>query len=177
MFDQVVQIQEKVRECPFYMKTILEIYFWSMHSDEAIHFFRYRKDITAFQCDPDEVLKEVLKKFAVCGEQSVGYAHSTSWRYEAGHILLTYLVWCPDQIMAAWPVRKRVLVCDCEAHSTDALTPRPRKIEESQVLAHGLRHLRFLMAEKQDPLIEQALDSISAKEMLYLLKPALAGRI
>jgi hypothetical protein len=77
------------------MKTILEIYFWSMRSDEAIYFFRYWKDITALQCDPDEVLKEMLKKFKVCREQSQGYAHSTSWRYEAGQILLTYLVWCP----------------------------------------------------------------------------------
>ena len=75
------------------------------------------------------------------------------------------------------PARKLLLVGDGETYSSDALTPRPRKIEESQVLAHGLRHLRFLMVEKQDPLIEQALNSISAKEMLYLLKPALAGRI
>jgi hypothetical protein len=28
-----------------------------MRSDEAIYFFRYWKDITALQCDPDEVLK------------------------------------------------------------------------------------------------------------------------
>jgi hypothetical protein len=87
------------------MKTILEIYFWSMRSDEAIYFFRYWKDITALQCDPDEVLKEMLKKFKVCREQSQGYAHSTSWRYEAGQILLTYLVWCPYQVMARLPVR------------------------------------------------------------------------
>jgi hypothetical protein len=159
------------------MKTILEIYFWSMRSDEAIYFFRYWKDITALQCDPDEVLKEMLKKFKVCREQSQGYAHSTSWRYEAGQILLTYLVWCPYQVMARLPVRRLVLVGRGETYSSDALTPRPRKIEESQVLAHGLRHLRFLMVEKQDSMIEQALNSITAKEMLNLLKPALAGRI
>lgn len=66
MFGQVVQIQEKVSECPLCMKTILEIYFWSMHADEVIHFFRYCKDITAFECDPDDVLKEVMKKFEFC---------------------------------------------------------------------------------------------------------------
>ena len=159
------------------MKTILELYLWSVDADKTIRFFRYQRDITALMDDPDDVLKEVLAQLDICGDKPIGYAHSTSWRYDAGCVLLTYLVWCPYEIMAGLPARELLLNGVEDALPSDGLTPRPLKINEEQVVAHGLRHLRFLMVEKQDPLIDQVLCSYKAKRVLSLLKPAMAGRI
>lgn len=66
--------------------------------------------------------------------------HSTSWRFSAGQIVLTYAALPdPDPSTATViepPTRPAV--------SPDLLTPSPPTVAEADVVAHACRHLAFL---------------------------------
>jgi len=82
--------------------------------------------------------------------------HSTSWRYEAGKVVLTYVavVDPPEQLPAGSlvpvPIRR------AELARGEAMAP-PASIGVAAVLEHALRHLSWLV--RDDPAIEQALAS------------------
>lgn len=78
--------------------------------------------------------------------------HSTSWRHEpGGRIVLTYAV-CPDPS----PWLPAAEVPDLEiARGAAPATPSPDRVAVSNVIAHAVRHLAFLMAE--DPVVSRAL--------------------
>jgi hypothetical protein len=81
-------------------------------------------------------------------------AHSTSWRYVAGRVILTYVVVVdppgalPDGTLAELPVARAALA------RGDALAPPPA-IGVAAVLEHALRHLSWLL--RDDPAIAAAL--------------------
>jgi len=102
--------------------------------------------------------------------------HSTSWRVDGPHLIVTYMavVEAGDLVRGIWPGARPITVALADAigkppaHApTEA--PAPRYID---VLVHGLRHLRFLMdtdasnAAAMGPLMRQHLEP---------LRPALAG--
>jgi hypothetical protein len=75
-------------------------------------------------------------------------AHSTSWRYEAGRVILTYIVvvepperLAPDSLIAM-PVARATLA------RGEAMTPPPA-IGVAAVLEHALRHLSWLIKDDQ----------------------------
>ncbi len=77
------------------------------------------------------------------------FVHSTSWRYEGGALMLTYVavVDPPDGAEGA-PVSLAPIAC------TGPTTP-PSAIAPEQVLAHTLRHLAWLT--EHDPVAREAL--------------------
>ena len=90
--------------------------------------------------------------------------HSTSWRYERGHFVLTYLVYSDD--------------FDMEDARSERLTRLPSASKGSRsrigVLSHALRHLAFLVEEDPRP-YRRALDP-ATRRALAKLEPAVAGR-
>jgi CRP-like cAMP-binding protein len=78
--------------------------------------------------------------------------HSTSWRYERGRLVLTYLAVLPEPVEAAGfeaaPVTRAEL-------ARGTAKGAPTDIGVGQVVEHGLRHLSWL--SKDDPIIRQAL--------------------
>jgi hypothetical protein len=90
---------------------------------------------------------------AVHGGGGLALVHSTSWRWEPdGRIVLTYLAWMKDVGKEARP-----LPALPPPAPTDPLHPRPAEIRELDPLAHGLRHLAFLLRTSEDGAVAAAL--------------------
>jgi len=89
--------------------------------------------------------------------------HSTSWRYENSHFVLTYLAFSDDFTFAG---RRMAL----------GRLPSAKKGSHSRlgVLSHALRHLAFLAAEDPRP-YRKALEP-ATRRALAKLAPAVAGR-
>jgi hypothetical protein len=87
--------------------------------------------------------------------------HSTSWRYEDGVLILTYLGYCDELPFQDLPL---LLPLDAPVNGADV----------SAVAAHAVRHLAFL--SRRDPVIRRRL-SREAISYLDRCDPALAGRI
>ncbi|MEH1127429.1 hypothetical protein [Micromonospora sp. CPCC 206061] len=99
----------------------------------------------------------------------VGLLHSTSWRYAAGGIVLTYAALPdPDPAAPAEPVPDLPAV-----HGADPLAPSPAVVRPVDVAAHACRHLAFL--RHTDPQV-----ATHAGGALWTLlggfAPAVAGR-
>ncbi len=79
--------------------------------------------------------------------------HSTSWRQDEGHVILTYVVAVApptvlNENLSDEPVRR------AELARGDAMGPPPR-IEVAEVLEHAFRHLAWLV--KDDRAVREAL--------------------
>lgn len=100
---------------------------------------------------PGEVVVEVMKGYPLVPR----VVHSTSWRYEEGRVILTYVavVEPPGQLPAdslkEMPVRR------ADVARGDAMTP-PQTIGVAAVLEHAFRHLSWLL--RDDPAIAASLD-------------------
>jgi hypothetical protein len=100
--------------------------------------------------------------------------HSTSWRWEKdGRIVLSYLAWAKDGSLT---VGARPLPRLTPPGPTDPLHPRPAEIRELDPLAHGLRHLAFLLRTSRDGAMAAALGPRAA-EALARLEPDVAGEL
>lgn len=109
-------------------------------------------------------------------EQSVMLLHSTSWRVDGPHLILTYMAVLsnPGTVLDQWKDARPISLPLVEAVGKPPThapieAPAPRHID---VLMHGLRHFRLLMAT----------DATSAAALtepwpthLRPLQPALAG--
>jgi hypothetical protein len=84
----------------------------------------------------------VAERYPSARDEAV--VHSTSWRYVAGEIVLTYLVYWDhipkDDLTTALPIRRVV------EEGSDSIAD-PGDVE--QVAIHAVRHLAFLV--KEDP--------------------------
>ena len=102
--------------------------------------------------------------------------HSTSWRIDGPRLIVTYMavLQAEDLVKGIWPGARPVTAKLLDAvgkppvHAPDE-APAPRYID---VLAHGLRHLRFLM--DTDPANAAAMGPLM-RQHLEPLSPALAG--
>lgn len=102
--------------------------------------------------------------------------HSTSWRVEGPHLIVTYMavIQADDLIKGIWPGAHPITMqlfdtMGKPATHGPAEAPTPRYFD---VLAHGLRHLRFLMdwdASNAEALGEEM------RRHLEPLTPALSG--
>jgi hypothetical protein len=106
----------------------------------------------------------------------VALLHSTSWRVDGPHVVLTYiaLVRSTDLVREAWPSAMPINLDLAEAVGkplsyNPTEPPTPRHID---VLMHGLRHLRFLMST--DSANATAIDE-HTKQYLAKLTPAFAA--
>jgi len=136
---------------------------------EVPRFTRQQGELTRKQ-NPDTRTRELAAKAA--GE--VVLIHSTSWRWEPdGTIVLTYVAWAKDGTIASGATALPRLA---PLGPTDPLHPRPAQIRELDPLAHGLRHLAFLLRQSADGKVAAALGPRSAA-MLKKLEPEVAGKL
>jgi hypothetical protein len=120
---------------------------------------------------PDTAARR-LAGFTDRGPSDGAILHSTSWRFAAGQIVLTYAA-LPDPD----PGSAAVLDPPAEpARGTDPLAPSPPQVEQADVAAHACRHLAFL--HHTDPVV--AACSHREPELWKLLdsyRPDVAGRL
>jgi hypothetical protein len=111
----------------------------------------------------DAVLKGALRRYGL----SARVLHSTSWRHEGGHVVLTYLaVVTPPERIDPNLTEETV---DRTALARGERTAAPATITVDQVLEHALRHLAWLVAE--DPVIAAALPEWRGLLAGYLPEP------
>jgi hypothetical protein len=128
-----------------------------------------RLDLERSRRDPDTNVREFAD--ARLGEpDALRVVHSTSWRYERGRIVLSYLVYS-DRL--APPGRSRRARVD--ALPSPEEPARDARDRDRAVASHALRHLAFLVAE--DPDQYRAKLSADTVRALRPLKPAAAGRV
>jgi hypothetical protein len=142
---------------------------WLLSGDDAWRSGRIDADGS-----PQSELEYVLWEHGV--HERTGYAHSTSWRVDGPHILLTYMAvigideLARDDWPNASPISIRLATAVGPARSGPALNePIPRHID---VLLHGIRHLRFLL--DTDATAQRALTAPWPRH-LSGLDPALSG--
>jgi len=120
--------------------------------------------------NPDQRARQLARE----STSELRLIHSTSWRWQSdGRIVLTYLAWAGDGSLAA---DARLLPALAPPVPTDPLHPRPPEIAELDPLAHGLRHLTFLLSTSADGSVAEALGS-RACEQLKRLQPTVAGEL
>lgn len=146
---------------------------------EIIKYYRGISDITETNEDPDHVvmqvaLKEMHGNTNLLPEHFV--IHSTSWRFERGGIVLTYIVYSESFGFMNKPM-KTLKLSDLEIAVGESIKkPRPAIIEEINVISHAIRHLSFLVQHDSEEKYAKAID----KESTALLKQvytSLAGRV
>lgn len=119
--------------------------------------------------DPDESAREFAD--ARLGEpDALRVVHSTSWRYERGGIVLSYLVYSDRLVF-----RGRSRVARLDALPSPEEPARDARDEGRAVASHALRHLAFLVA--QEPKEFEAKLSPATRRALRRLRPAAAGRV
>ena len=114
--------------------------------------------------DPNERVRAWMRRHQPDIADKRLVIHSTSWRYEKSHFVLTYLVYSDDlELDGAKTVRL--------ARLPSASRGRRGRLG---VLSHALRHLAFLAAEDPRP-YRRSLDP-ATRRALAKLEPAVAGR-
>jgi hypothetical protein len=99
-----------------------------------------------------------------------GLLHSTSWRFDDGQIVLTYVALPdPDPEAPHRPVAPRV------ARGDDATSPSPDDAADAEVAAHACRHLAFL-AETDDDVGTALRRYPEISQLLRQYQPDLAGQ-
>ena len=85
----------------------------------------------------------------------VALIHSTSWRWQPDRrIVLTYLAWTNENTLGKEARKPPSLT---PPTPPDPLHPRPAEIADLDPLAHGLRHLAFLLRTSRDGAVAGAL--------------------
>lgn len=106
-----------------------------------------RRVTSAAQGDPDD---DAARAIGLAADSATGVVlHSTSWRWERGEIVLTY-VCCPD------PLDHDVDLVQPECGHpgpSDPTQPGAGRATPAQVLHHGIDHLAWL-ADHHDDLVE-----------------------
>ena len=151
----------------------LEVFAVSPAPDgETIRYVRRITKLSNGTRDPDSVARELVSDIA-----APSILHSTSWRWEKdGTIVLTYLAYYEDaQFRVADPVQLPWSRLAPPA-VTDPQHPRPAEIREEDVLAHGLRHLSFLVRYARDGRLAAAISSRSLS-FFAAMCGQLAGRL
>lgn len=109
-------------------------------------------------------------------EDRILLMHSTSWRADGPHLILTYMVvtYADDLVRGTWRDARPVTVQAADevgrpqTHAPD----EPPEPSDFHVLMHGLRHLRYLLGT--DATSAAALGELWARH-LEPFEPALAG--
>lgn len=120
--------------------------------------------------NPDPLARRLVEE----GAREIVLIHSTSWRWEPdGRIVLTYVAWAREGTLgrAARPLPRLTA-----PGPVDPLRPRPAAIRELDPLAHGLRHLAFLLRTDRDRAMARALGP-QAAAALQKLEPEVAGEL
>lgn len=159
------------------VKLVLELFLCARQDKDAVCFHHYQTDITGCHADPDTIMRAELTRLGLVNGHSARYAHSTSWRYEEGRTLLTYLVWVDDRVLQGLRTSRLLLAPADTPRSSGPLAPRPDTLRRKDVLMHALRHLRYLIVERKDDWVAENVGGRETCDLLCRLEPDLAGRI
>lgn len=97
----------------------------------------------------DSVLGDALARYGL----EARILHSTSWRHDGEHVVLTYLaVVEPPAVLSEYLTPE---IVGRTALARGAATAAPASIQVEQVLEHALRHLAWLLHD--DPVVAAAL--------------------
>jgi hypothetical protein len=152
-------------------KVALELFLTSPSEDRALAYGVRTADLSRDSSDPDTIARSLMP--AAC---SPAILHSTSWRWEKnGTLVLTYLAFsedskCREAESARLPWSELL-----PPQATDPKKPRPAEIRQQDVLAHGIRHITFLVRRSPDPRIAAVLSPESLK-FFQTMCGQLAGR-
>jgi hypothetical protein len=128
-----------------------------------------RFDLARSRSDPDVSVEEFADT-RLRRPDALRVVHSTSWRYERGRIVLSYLVYSDRLIFRGRSRRARLEALPSPEAPADDARDRDRA-----VASHALRHLAFLVA--QEPREYAAKLSPETRRALRQLRPAAAGRV
>jgi hypothetical protein len=126
-------------------------------------------DLARSRGDPDAAAGE-LADTRFGQPDALRVVHSTSWRYERGRIVLSYLVYSDRLTFRGRSRRARL-----DALPSPEKPARHARDRDLAVASHALRHLGFLVA--QDPPRYRAKLSPSTRRALRRLRPEAAGRV
>jgi hypothetical protein len=147
-------------------RVTVEVFTVALGAGEEISFVRREGGLSG-GANPDDRAREL-------GVREIVLLHSTSWRWEEdGRIVLTYVAWAKDGTL---PGSARPLPRLASPGATNPLRPRPPEIRELDPLAHGLRHLVFLLRTSRDGAVAAALGP-RAVAALTRLEPDVAGEL
>ena len=150
---------------------VLELFLVSPGESDTVAYGRRQVELFADSADPDSVARSVIAP--TC---SFALLHSTSWRWDRnGTLVLTYLAFSEDpKCLSAEPSRLAWSAI-LPPQSTDPQKPRPAEIREQDVLAHGIRHITFLVRYSADRRVAEALSPRSLR-FFQSMCGQLAGR-
>ena len=150
------------------MRVLAEVLFARI-AGRDLRFQVARFDLERSRRDPDMSVREFADERL--GEpDALRVVHSTSWRYERGRIVLSYLVYS-DRL--APPGRSRRARLD--ALPSPEEPAREARDRDRAVASHALRHLAFLVAQAPDEYRPKL--SADTRRALRGLRPAAAGRV
>jgi hypothetical protein len=152
-------------------RVVLELFLVSPFDDRTLAYGLLIADISNDSSDPDTVARRLFAENC-----SAAILHSTSWRREGnGTLVLTYLAFSEDagcrNIQPLRLSRSELL----PPKTTDPEKPRPKEIRQQDVLAHGLRHITFLVRYSRDRRIAKTLSPGSLR-FFQAMCAQLAGR-
>ena len=142
-------------------------------ADTTVHFETQRL-LLDHGIDPRDTLFVRIPEAA----PPVDVIHSTSWRDEGPSVTLTYMavVHTAGFVLDMWPDAAPVtlaLPAETKRPAPHRAAKAPEYIRASDVLLHGLRHLKFLISPWGDAEVAAVLDR-NWRRHLHALKPALA---
>jgi hypothetical protein len=145
----------------------LEALFAYLADDGAHHLRPIHASSLRVGWPPDQQPGDIVAKAARRYELAPLLVHSTSWRHEAGRLVLTYIVIVEHPLalnenLADEPMARADLA------RGDAMGPPP-EIGVSQVLEHAFRHLSWLV--KDDAAVRAALPDWVAFLAVYEPEP------
>ena len=149
------------------MRVLAEVIFARI-AGRDLRFQVARFDLAASR-DPDVSAREFADT-RLRVPDALRVVHSTSWRYERGRIVLSYLVYSDRITFRGRSQRARLDALPSPEAPADGARDRDRA-----VASHALRHLAFLVA--QEPREYAAKLSADTRRSLRRLRPAAAGRV
>lgn len=152
-------------------KVTLELFLVSPAADKTVAYGRFLADLSRDSADPDTVARSLVSP-----KCEPAILHSTSWRWEKnGTLVLTYLAFSEDPKCGAAEPSHLSWSELVPPQSTDPKKPRPAEIREQDVLAHGIRHITFLVRYSADRRIAEVL-SPQSLQFFQSMCAQLAGR-
>ena len=152
-------------------KVILELFLASSSNDQTVTYGVKAADLSRDSSDPDTVARSLIPS-----DCSPAILHSTSWRWEKnGTLILTYLAFSEDSRCRDAEPSRLAWSELLPPQTTDPKKPRPAVIRQEDVLAHGIRHITFLVRYSQDQRIAAVL-SPESLQFFQSMCGQLAGR-
>jgi hypothetical protein len=162
------------------MKSYLEIFVVTPAREDAVQYIKKRLDITTVNSDPDDLVQEVItgtSGSSPLARQDRCLVHSTSWRYEGKEgIVLTYLVYSEEVYFQEEKTKWLCITGRKVLQSENPARPRPRNLQERDILFHGIRHLGFLMKDPKNDRMSRLMNG-KTQVLFKRLQTELAGKI